>query len=175
MCSCLQGDETSRHLCKRLLDRFRCRRYFLFQNDFARFIQNTVERPTISQIHTDGLLLLLHNFITECLHSANLLHRRSPFCASSASFIGSVSHPAGRPAFSSHLINADSSTGRCNTIPCIDSTMLARENHPFGCARLKPSQASVPAGLTLASDFSFCFQCQAGSNLVLRRPIETTA
>src|SRR5580692_2155929 len=105
MCSCLQGDETSRHLCKRLLDRFRCRRYFLFQNDFARFIQNTVERPTISQIHTDGLLLLLHNFITECLQSANLLHRRSPFCASSASFIGSVSHPAGRPAFSSHLVS----------------------------------------------------------------------
>jgi hypothetical protein len=52
--------------------------------------------------------------------------------------------------------------------------MLAREHHPFGCARLKPSLASVPAGLTLASDFSFCFQCQAGSNLVLRRPIETT-
>src|SRR5580692_2264960 len=53
--------------------------------------------------------------------------------------------------------------------------MLARENHPFGCARLKPSQASVPAGLTLASHSSFCFQCQAGSSLVLRRPIETTA
>jgi len=52
--------------------------------------------------------------------------------------------------------------------------MLARENHPFGCARLKPSQASVPVGLTLASDFSFCFQCQAGFNLVLRRPIEPT-
>src|SRR5580658_6803492 len=106
MCSCLQGDETSRHLSKRLLHRFRCRRYFLFQNDFARFIQNTVERPTISQIHTDGLLLLLQNLVPQYLHSANLLHCRSPFCASSASFIGSVSHPAGRPAFSSHLINA---------------------------------------------------------------------
>src|ERR1700733_3868317 len=106
MCSCLQGDEASRYLCKRLLHRFRCRRYFLFQNDFACFLQNTVERPTISQIHTDGLLLLLQNFVPPYLHSANLLHRRSPFCASSASFIGSVSHPAGRPAFSSHLINA---------------------------------------------------------------------
>src|ERR1700735_3804158 len=106
MCSCLQGDEASRYLCKRLLHRFRCRRYFLFQNDFACFLQNTVERPTISQIHTDGLLLLLQNFVPPYLHSANLLHRRSPFCASSASFIGSVSHPAGRPAFSSHLISA---------------------------------------------------------------------
>jgi len=33
---------------------------------------------------------------------------------------------------------------------------------------------SVPAGLTLASDSSFCFQCNVGSILVLRRPIETT-
>src|ERR1700729_4614034 len=114
MCSCLQGDEASRYLCKRLLHRFRCRRYFLFQNDFACFLQNTVERPTISQIHTDGLLLLLQNFVPQYLHSANLLHCRSPFCASSASFIGSVSHPAGRPAFSSHLINAVVSIGRRN-------------------------------------------------------------
>jgi hypothetical protein len=52
--------------------------------------------------------------------------------------------------------------------------MLARENYLFGCTRSKPSQSSVPAGLTLASDFAFCFQCQAGSSLVLRRPIETT-
>jgi hypothetical protein len=71
--------------------------------------------------------------------------------------------------------NAASSTGRCNTIQCIDSTMLARENHLFGCTRSKPSQGSVPAGLTLMSDFSFCFQCQADSSLVLRRPIEITA
>jgi hypothetical protein len=37
------------------------------------------------------------------------------------------------------LVNAASSTGRCNTIQCIDSTTLARENHLFGCARLKPN------------------------------------
>jgi hypothetical protein len=52
--------------------------------------------------------------------------------------------------------------------------MLARENQLLGCARLKPSQGSVPAGLTLASDSSFCFQCKEGSGLVLRRRIETT-
>jgi hypothetical protein len=33
----------------------------------------------------------------------------------------------------------------------------------------------VPAGLTLTSNFGFYFQCQVGSSLVLRRPIETTA
>ncbi len=53
--------------------------------------------------------------------------------------------------------------------------MLPRENHLSGCTRSKPSQGSVPAGLALASDFSFCFQCKVGSSLVLRRPIETTA
>src|SRR5277367_1431118 len=52
--------------------------------------------------------------------------------------------------------------------------MFPRENPLFGCTRSKPSQCSDPAGLTLASDFGFCFQCQAGSSLVLRRPIETT-
>src|ERR1700684_2824484 len=106
MCSCLQGDEASRYLSKRLLHRFRCRRYFLFQNDFACFIQNPVERPTISQIHTDGLLLLMQNFVPPYLHSANLLHCRSPFLC-----LEHVEHweriaSRWRPAFSSHLINA---------------------------------------------------------------------
>src|SRR6202043_2879945 len=100
MGSGLQCDETSRYLSKGLLHRFRCRRQFLFQNDLACFIQNTVERPAISQIQTDGQLLLLENFALECLHSASLFHSRSPFlCALSASTIGSVSHPAGdRPS-----------------------------------------------------------------------------
>ena len=53
--------------------------------------------------------------------------------------------------------------------------MLPQENHLFGCARPEPSQGSVPAGLALASDFSFCFQYKVGSSLVLRRPIEITA
>ena len=45
----------------------------------------------------------------------------------------------------------------------------------FDCTRSKPNQVSVPAGLTLAIGFSFCFKCQPGSSLVLRRPIEITA
>jgi hypothetical protein len=32
----------------------------------------------------------------------------------------------------------------------------------------------MSANATLACDFNSCFQCQAGSSLVLRRPIETT-
>jgi hypothetical protein len=71
-------------------------------------------------------------------------------------------------------MNTASSTGRCNTTQCIDSTTLPRENHLFGCTRSKPSLGSVPAGLALANDFSFCFQCEVGLSLALRRPIETT-
>ena len=52
--------------------------------------------------------------------------------------------------------------------------MLARENHLFAFTWTKPSQGSIRAGLTLVSDFGFCFQCQPGSSVVLRRPIEIT-
>ncbi len=72
-------------------------------------------------------------------------------------------------------VSAASSTGRRNTPQCIDSTMLPQADHLFGRSQLKPSQGSVPAGLALASDFSFSFQCKVGSSLVLRRPIETAA
>jgi hypothetical protein len=67
-----------------------------------------------------------------------------------------------------------SSTGRCDTIQCIDSTKLARENHLFGRARLEPSQGCVSAAITLTGDVGIRFQSQAGSSLVLRRPIEIT-
>jgi hypothetical protein len=39
-------------------------------------------------------------------------------------------------------VTAASSTGRCNTIQCIDSTMLARENHLFGCTRQNLARAA---------------------------------
>jgi hypothetical protein len=80
----------------------------------------------------------------------------------------------GKPWYTTSPVTRASSSGRCNTIQYIDSTMLARENQLFGCARLKPSQGSVPAGLTLASDSSARFQCKVDSSLVLRRPIEIT-
>jgi hypothetical protein len=54
----------------------------------------------ISKIHTDRQPLLLENFALEYLYSANLLHSRSSFlCATSASILGSLMHPAGdRPS-----------------------------------------------------------------------------
>ena len=52
--------------------------------------------------------------------------------------------------------------------------MLGREH--ISLAALGQTLARIaPAGLTLASDFGFCFQCRANSRFVLRRPIEITA
>jgi len=56
------------------------------------------------------------------------------------------------------------SMGRCNTLQRVDSTMLAKENHLFGCDLLKPSQGSLSTDLTLASDSSLYFHCRLGSS-----------
>src|ERR1700675_4160899 len=95
MCSGLQGDQTPRYLSKGLLDRFWCRRHFLFQKDFACFIQNTVERPAIAEVQTNREFVSFENHVSIYPNSASLFHSRSPFlCALSTSNIGSVSHPA---------------------------------------------------------------------------------
>src|SRR6266566_3972886 len=123
MCSGLQGDETSRYPLKCLLHPFRCRRHFLFQKDFARFIQNAVVRPAIAEVHTNRELVSFENHVSIYSNSASLLHSRSPFhCALSTSNIGSVSHPAGdRP---SHPI--------CEVgfSPAIDRSLLVRFSVP---------------------------------------------
>src|SRR6516162_3840636 len=105
MRSCLHCDTASRNPCEGLLHGFRYRCQFLFQNDFPGFIQNTVERPTISQIHTNGELASFENLVCSPAHSASLLHSRSPFlCA-----LSTIQHweriaSRRRPAFSSHLV-----------------------------------------------------------------------
>src|SRR4030095_1947767 len=55
------------------------------------------------------------------------------------------------------LVTGAGSDGRRNTIQCVESTMLPGRSDLFGCARSKPSQGSVPADLTLASDLAFVF------------------
>jgi hypothetical protein len=83
---------------------------------------------------------------------------------------------SGRPQRGEFLLNdGASSTGRCNTIQRIDSSMLVRENHLFGCTRPKPSLGSLPACVTLASDVGFGFRRWVGSNFVLHRPVELAA
>src|SRR6201988_298566 len=95
MCSGLHGDEPSRYPLKCLLHPFRCRRHFLFQKDFARFIQNAVVRPAIAEVQTNRELVSLENHVSIYPNSASLFHSRSPFpCATSASILGSLMHPA---------------------------------------------------------------------------------
>src|ERR1700682_6318963 len=95
MCPGLQSDETSRYLLKYLFHRFRCRRHFLFQKDFARFIQNAVVRPAIAEVQTNRELVSFENHLSIYANSASLFHSRSPFLApSSASILGSLMHPA---------------------------------------------------------------------------------
>ena len=65
MCSRLHGNKTSRYLLKYLFHRFRCRRHFLFQKDFARFIQNAVERPAIAEVQTNREFV---SFEKSCFH-----------------------------------------------------------------------------------------------------------
>src|SRR6266481_4944398 len=95
MCSGLQCHAALRYLRKCLLHRFRCRRHVLFQNDFACFIQNTVERPAIAKVQTNREFVSFENHVSIYPNSASLFHSRSPFlCALSTSNTGSVSHPA---------------------------------------------------------------------------------
>src|SRR5271170_3255647 len=78
MCPGLHGNKTTRYL----LHRFRCRRHFLFQKDFARFIQNAVVRPAIAEVQTNRELVSFENHVSIYPNSASLFHSRSPFlCA----------------------------------------------------------------------------------------------
>src|SRR5260370_544678 len=77
---------------------------FLFQNDFARFIQNAVARPAIAEVQTNRELVSFENHVFIYPNSASVLHSRSPFLLR----LERVDHweriaSRGRPAFSSHL------------------------------------------------------------------------
>src|SRR5271169_5067165 len=114
MCSCLQSDETSRYALKCLFHRFRCRRHFLFQKDFARFIQNAVVRPAIAEVQTNRELVSFENHVSIYPNSASLFHSRSPFLLR----LERVDHweriaSRRRPAFSSHLVSTKLPANSC--------------------------------------------------------------
>src|ERR1035437_4365232 len=107
MCSGLQCDETPRYLSKCLLHRFRCRRHFLFQNNFACFIQNTVERPERSPRSTPivSFCSLKISFPNTCTVLIFFIAGLLFFVPRARRTLGAYRIPW-RPAFSSHLINA---------------------------------------------------------------------
>src|SRR6266404_8732123 len=113
MGSGLQCDAALRYPRKCLLHCFRCRRHFLFQKDFACFIQNAVERPAIAEVQTNRELVSFENHVSIYPNSASLFHGRSPFlCALSTSNTGSVSHPAETGL----LIPSDKRLSECSQI-----------------------------------------------------------
>jgi hypothetical protein len=60
----------------------------------------------IAEVQTNRKLLLFKNFVPKYLHSANLLHRRSPFLCLEHVEHRELIASRWRPAFSSHLVNA---------------------------------------------------------------------
>jgi hypothetical protein len=51
----------------------------LFQKNFARLIQNAVERPVIAEVQTNRELVSFENHVSIYPNSASLFHSRSPF------------------------------------------------------------------------------------------------
>jgi hypothetical protein len=73
-----QCDPTARHRTEYFMQRFRTGTDSLFQLYLPCFIQHAVPTVTISQIQSDGQLLLRNIPAWLCGYSANLLHCRSP-------------------------------------------------------------------------------------------------
>src|ERR1700683_2525963 len=97
---------------------------------FAARIQNADIAVLVAQIDSDvkgevslSFLLALARHL---LLAGILLHSRSPICTSSAFPIGSLTHPAGRPALSSHL--------------CVKDSLTDHEPDPAAAARSSPAQ-----------------------------------
>src|SRR5882762_6938744 len=106
MGSGFQCDSTAGDPAENLVDSLRCCRQAVLQKHVTCLIQNAVMAGSVSQVQTGGQLLLPENVVTGCLHSANLLHRRSPYslCLEHVETLGAYRIPR-RPAFSSHLVS----------------------------------------------------------------------
>ena len=119
---------------------------------FSRVLRNSASFSATLRMATSVHSLLRSQGISQLL--------AHPFAHSSRS--SSCSHKHRRddsralaPDRSSFAINAASSTGRCNTIQCVDLTLLPGKSDLFGCTRSKPNYGGVPADLALESDLAF--------------------
>src|ERR1700676_2317592 len=102
MSSGLHGNKTTRYLLKYLFHCFRCRRHFLFQNDFPRFIENAVARPALAEVQTNRELVSFENHVSIYPNSASLFHSRSLFlCLEHVDHRERIASRGARP---SHLI-----------------------------------------------------------------------
>src|SRR5215469_15439055 len=108
----LQRHSTVRHRPEHLSEGLRRCTYFLLKHYLPAFVQHAIPTPTIPQIQSHNVFLLCKLPGLLLCHSDTLPHSRSPFyCALERVITGSLSHPAWRPAFSSHLVTSATSVG----------------------------------------------------------------
>src|SRR5215469_12800388 len=104
----LQCHPALRHCPERLSDRLlRCTQLVL-NHYLSLFIQHAVPAPAIPKIQSHREFLLRKDSGLLACHSDTLRHSRSPYLLRLERVVtGSLSHPAWRPAFSSHLISSN--------------------------------------------------------------------
>src|SRR5215469_597183 len=101
----LQRHPAVRHRPEHLSQGLRRCTQLVFEHHVPTFVQDAIPTPTIPKIQSHRVFLLCKvSGLPDC-HSDTLRHSRSPFVLRLERVItGSLSHPAWRPAFSSHLI-----------------------------------------------------------------------
>src|SRR5215472_2810973 len=108
----------------------------VLKDHLSAFIQHAIPTPAIPKIQSHRVFLLRKDSALLACHSDTLPHSRSPLfiCASSAFVTGSLSHPAWRPAFSSHLLATVDPLGMLNRKPFSSlASLLDRPNGATGC------------------------------------------
>src|ERR1700722_15323258 len=102
----LQRHPAVRHRPEHLSERLRRGTHLALKDHLPAFVQHAIPTPTIPKIQSHGVFLLRKVAGLLPCHSDTLphSHSRSPFVLRLERVItGSLSHPASRPAFSSHL------------------------------------------------------------------------
>src|SRR5215469_15388108 len=102
----LQRHPAVRHRPEHLSQGLRRCTQLVFEHHVPTFVQDAIPTPTIPKIQSHRVFLLCKvSGLPDC-HSDTLRHSRSPFVLRLERVItGSLSHPAWRPAFSSHLVS----------------------------------------------------------------------
>src|SRR5215472_121688 len=102
----LQRHSTVRHRPEHLSEGLRGCTGFLLKHYLPALVQHAIPTPTIPQIQSHDVFLLRKVPALLLCHSDTLPHSRSPFLLRIERVItGSLTHPAWRPAFSSHLLS----------------------------------------------------------------------
>src|SRR6202451_2943103 len=102
----LQRHPAVRHRPEHLSERLRRGTHLALKDHLPAFVQHAIPTPTIPKIQSHSVFLLRKVAGLLPCHSDTLRHSRSPFVLRLERVItGSLSHPASRPAFSSHLVS----------------------------------------------------------------------